>query len=248
MFIGDPYFFAGGPPGEIAKINGKNVAIILKNGQTSIRKFCEKNNHNIRLIRNDFADWQESNKDEPYVVDVYIRDPVRRYLSALTTIKNLHDDVYGNITLPHTYPFFGEEKHMFVDPHIFPQYWTIVHSYIMCWSNDNIHFRLNDFNSIGELVGNVHENQTVFTNRSTRRVKEFKPVYQPLNKAELDTVERRYYFDIKIHENLLGKTLNYKELMTYFANWVNTESPESRKGWPRWAKFIEKHHPKNFEE
>lgn len=242
MFIHDPYFFSGGTNAEVAKINNKNVLIILKNGQTSIKKYCNENNHKLVALRDDF------HANEPYIVDVYFRDPVRRYLSALTTVKELNREIYDHVPMPHTRDYFSIEKAMFVDPHTYPQYWWLIHAYVMSFSSDNLYFKFNDFTKIGELVGDTHENQTRFKNQFGRRVKTNKPVYQSLNKTEMDAVDRRYYFDIKIYENLIGKTLNYNELMSCFAEWIDIEPQSSRKGWPRWAEFIKKHHPKNFKE
>lgn len=242
MFVHDPYFFAGGTNAEIAKIGDKNILVMLKNGQTSIKKYCDENNHKLVALRDDFQEGK------PYVVDVYFRDPIRRYFSALTTVKETNHEIYDRMPLPHSYEYTSDEKKMFLDPHTYPQYWYLVHSYVMTWCSDNLYFRFNDFIKIGEVVGDIHENQTKNKNQFGRRVKTNKPVYQSLNKTEMDAIDRRYYFDINIYKNLIGQTLNYNELMDHFSNWINSEPQESRKGWPRWAKFISKHNPKNFKE
>lgn len=230
VFLPDPYFFDQSMPGQdIAKIGNKNVLIILKNGQTSIRKYCKDNDLTILPIDCDYTD------DSKYIVDVFFRNPISRYYSALKTLKEGHPTIYDNIPLPHTVDYaYG--MNMFGDPHTYPQYWYIFYVYVLCWCSDNLYFRLNDFNSIGNLVGNVHEN------------KKNHIAYRKLSKMEMDLVKKRYYIDIKIYQNLLNKTVSYNDLISYFSSWIDGESDNSVNKRPRWSTYIKKHHPKNFKE
>lgn len=212
-------FLFNGYSSSICKIGDKNVAMILKNGTKSLEKFCRINGHTITSVKVD-PDLDVENKD--YIIDVYFRDPVDRYFSALNTVK----DIYK---LPNTVRTLDEVSKaengngFWFDNHFFPQYWFMISAYIESWNSDRVFFRFHDFNNIGEILGKVKEN--VGINKDLKSA------------ANRHIVKQRYVYDAAIYHQLLGETLNYPELLDFFSKVTD--------GFPRVADYVAKTSPVN---
>ena len=83
----DPWFFDK-VDNNVVEIDGKFYSVILKNGTTSIQA---KLGHRGEVLRDVWISKYDQARhiNEPFVVNVILRDPVSRYFSGLATTKRI---------------------------------------------------------------------------------------------------------------------------------------------------------------
>jgi hypothetical protein len=213
-------FFFNSNSAPICKIGDKNIAMILKNGTSSLKKLAGDNGYEITSVRADF----DMGRTEDYFIDVYIRNPVDRYFSALDTVNRMYKLPVDTPTMDQV-EVDQQRNGFFIDTHFYPQYWYMIAAYIQSSNSDNLYFRFHDFADIGQILSTVKENAN--------------PDKDLKSASNRQIIKRRYIYDLAIFHQLTGKTLNYPELLEFYSHTV--------RGHPRLAEYILKTSPKHHD-
>lgn len=230
----DPYFFPY-ISSNIARIGNANVSLMLKNASTSIKKLCDKHGYGYGLgCVSDFFP-----RDDDFVVDVYFRNPVDRYFSALQTVLSIHSFKEQDVPLLHTVIDKWDHHHpqsILMDPHFQPQYWYLNSLYVRSRCSNRLYFRFHDFVDISAVLGDINLNQSGAD----------KTQYSAAHRT---TIKHRYFYDCAIYNHFVGKTVNYEELTDQLSEILlgNQNSliiPDK----PLYAHYISKSNPKNSRE
>ena len=216
------------PAAEIYKLNGKNILKIYKNGSSTLRDLCKSSPEscNHTELELDFEKFDNKSIDGKYFLDVYLRNPVDRYFSAVGTAK----EIYGkDIHTLDMNPMATINNGFFFDIHFFPQYWFIQQAYVDFGSNDKLYFRFHDLADLSKVTGSKKSNVTP----DAKKIKH--------SAGTRFTVKSCYVFDYILYQLCIGRTMNYTDLIK-----VYSEGLDSRYA-GKLRHYIEKTSPENHD-
>ena len=228
MFI-DPFFLPHSYSANVYLIKNRYVSVILKNGSSSLHQYASENNIQITDVKEIFS--EELNLNKKIVIDVVIKDPIDRYYSALHTVNDMYN-------LPDSVPTLERVKRhssdtgIFLDNHFYPQYLFAIAAFVQSWCSTNLYFKFIDISELNNFVGDIRNN--------------FRLNKQPYNDAtEKHTIRQKYFFDMKIYNHLIGKTINFVELLDFFSQSIDEHFTNENLHMPRWAHYLKQVNPEN---
>ena len=228
MFV-DPFFLPHVVASNIYTIDNRHISVILKNGSSTLHQYAKENDILISDIRKLF----EPVSDKKVVIDVVIRDPIERYFSALNTVTKIYN-LDKTVPTPEKVERHAQNAGLFLDNHYYPQYTFLTSAFVQSWCSNNLYFRFIDMSELNELVGDIHINATLLSEK-----------YKP-DVVEKNIIKQRYYFDMKIYGHLMGQTLNYIELLDFFQKFMDIEyTSGTGLHMPRWMYYLNMINPKN---
>lgn len=157
--------------------NGRCVYPIYKNGSSSL--------HNMNLpVAKNVADLTE--------IDVYIREPRKRFLSGVNTyLKHLDQSLDRNTAL------YFVKKYLFLNRHYCPQFYWLVN--LRRFTTAKI--RLLSFDSIKEVV-DINENKS-------------KEDYCNLDSEFTDKLDFYLQLDKILYYDFINKTVKFEEIIEF---------------------------------
>ena len=223
----DPFLFRM-PAAEIYKVNGKNILKIYKNGSSTLRDLCDASPKTCihRDLELDFEEFDTKDLNKKYFLDVYLRNPVDRYFSAISTVK----EIYGKeIKTLDTNPLTTTNNGFFFDVHFYPQYWFIQQAYVDFGSNDKLYFRFHDLADLDKITGSKRSNVTP----ESKKIKH--------SAGTRFIVKSSYVFDYILYQLCIGRTINYTELIKVYGEGLDSRYAGKLKH------YIEKTSPENHD-
>lgn len=229
MFV-DPYFLPHINSANVYLIKNRYISVILKNGSSSLHRYASENNIQMTDVKQLFS--EELNLNKKVVINVIIRNPIDRYYSALSTVK----DIYN---LPDSIPTLEQvERHsnnsgIFLDNHFYPQYLFAVSAFVQSWCNTNLYFKFVDISKLSSFVGNIHKNIRLDKSQ----------IYNDVTEKHI--LRQKYYFDLRIYNHLIDKTVNFVELLDFFYHCMDNDYNNKNLHMPRWAHYLKQTNPEN---
>lgn len=219
------------PAAEIYKVNGKNILKIYKNGSSTLRDLCSSSPDTCkhRDLELDFDEFDNKSIDGKYFLDVYLRDPVDRYFSAVGTVKEIYGNNIHTLDMNPMTSVKTVNNGFFFDIHFFPQYWFIQQAYVDFGSNDKLYFRFHDLNELNKITGNKRSNVTP----ESKKVKH--------SASSRFIVRSSYVFDYILYQLCIGKTMNYTDLIKVYGEGLDSRFAGKLKH------YIEKTNPENHD-
>lgn len=177
---------------EVVEMLSRNqfVYLIQKNGSSSIRREVQDNN--LTVYRNEDIIKLDT-------VDVYIRDPMKRYISGVNTyIQHLQRD---NPELDTNTCLWFATRYNFLNRHYLPQFHWLVN--LSRFLNPDAQIRLRNFEDLGHIT--KHNKDAGITKPSD----EF--VQQVINNADKDI--QLWWFVDQLLKNLSGENLTFRQIV-----------------------------------
>jgi hypothetical protein len=120
-------------------LHNQRVFLIQKNGTSSIRLSLEKTNYKV-LVNEEIRSLDS--------VDVYIRDPLKRYISGVNTY--LHHLKRDHPELDYNTAFWFAKRYKFLNRHYLPQFHWLAN--LSRYLNPDAQISIRDFKNFGSIV------------------------------------------------------------------------------------------------
>jgi len=168
------------------------VYLIQKNGSSSLRK--EIRDNNLTVYRNE----EISNLD---IVDVYIRNPQKRYISGINTyVQHLQRD---NPELDKSTCLWFATRYNFLNRHYLPQFHWLVN--LSRFLNSDTRLRLRNFKDLSDIT---KHNKDAGISKPTAELSAM-----ILNNANNDM--QLWWFIDQMLEDLSNQSLTFSEIVAY---------------------------------
>jgi len=194
------------------KISKKNYLLIHKNGSTSLEALAKKNSQRYAVHKSEFF----NNSTAELEVVVFIRDPIKRFVSGLGTqmaIYQISKEVMSGI-------INNDKIISFFDLHTTPQFWTL----LSLGKKYPIKFKLlpmSEMSSVDEDLEQLNQGSPAniinLTDEATQRLTHFYTEDIVMYNNFLNcTVSIEEIIDrIKLEKNFINDLTQYKQLLTY---------------------------------
>jgi|SaaInl5LU_22_DNA_1037371.scaffolds.fasta_scaffold05147_4 hypothetical protein len=229
----DPWFFDR-VDNNIVDIDGKYYSMILKNGTTSVES--KLGDRGVPLRDTWYEKYGNENRlEEPFVVNVILRDPVARYFSALDTVKKItghYDTGMGKTMDTQERMTSSGNAGWYLDPHMFPQYWWLVNAYISTNCSPDLHFRFVSIDELDKILGNI-----------TRKNTSPRSYVKTSTASQRSIIKQRYNIDLQTWNNMLNKTMNYEQWVEEISLNIRTYFKDIKQTFPRYQRFYDQTNP-----
>lgn len=221
---------------QVVEIDNEYYSMILKNGTSSIENYVGHRGISLKQIwMEKFGDSPNSEPDEPFTINVIWRDPVSRYFSALRTVQVINEkyNITANRTMDQV-PRKGpttDSYGWYMDPHMHPQYWYLVNTFIYCNCSEKLRFKFMSINDLDKIIGKERKNASS---------------EKPNTSASQRTIiKERYTIDLITNNYMIGETFNFPEWMEFLCdNLTKYYNNNKRINYPRYKNFYHLTNPK----